>query len=77
MAVGLAPGEAGPEFVQVPFGDPGGLGLVALFGQAPDGINAVLLDGEHGIDQARRVGEAVGGGEHLEAVTPVGRLRVS
>ncbi len=37
------PGHAGPEFGQVTFGDPAGLGLAALFGQVPTCVDAFGL----------------------------------
>ena len=58
----------------MPFGNPGGLGFVALLGEAPVGIDVARLGGKDGVDQARSIGEAVGRSEYFQAVTPVRRL---
>lgn len=52
----------------MPFGDAGGPGLLARFRQAPIGVDALLLNGEHGIDQTRRAREAVGGRDRVRHV---------
>ena len=59
------------------FGDPGDLGLVTLLGQTTNSVDALLLNGDNGVDQPCGVSETVCAGEHLKASPPVGRLGVA
>ncbi|GAA3166892.1 hypothetical protein GCM10020001_110400 [Nonomuraea salmonea] len=74
VAVGPAPGQSLPQVVEVAAGDPADLRLVPGAGQPANLLDPVLLNGDDRVGQALGRGQAVGGGEELQAVAPVGGL---
>jgi len=59
------------KLVEMPSGNPGGLRLVTLLGEAVIGFDVAHLDCDDGIDEACHVGQTVGSGEYLETVSPI------
>ena len=77
MSVGPAPRDTISKLVQMAFGNPGGLGFVALLGEVANSVDALFLNGNDDVDQPCRVSSTVRAGEHLKAATPVGRLGIA